>query len=495
MLAQTVMLQGTASHVGKSVLTAALCRALARRGYRVAPFKAQNMSLNSAVAADGGEIGRSQAFQAAACGVEPETAMNPVLLKPLGGHRCQVVVRGRPLYVAEGYGRPEHTAEAIRIAGEALEDLRRRFEVVVLEGMGSPAEINLRDRDGANMPIAALAEAPVLLVGDIERGGVFASLAGTLELLSPDDRDRVKGFLINKFHGDPTVLQPGLDYLSHRYGVPTLGVLPWLADLRVEEEDAVALSARNTKLHSGDALEVVVLRLPAVSNFTDFAPLEAEPGVCVRYVTRVEEWGNPALVILPGSRSVAADLYWLRERGLASRLTDHARAGGRIIGLCGGYQMLGRRLLDPEGIESAYPEMDGLGLLDAETTLAAEKTLDRVEGRCLLPGLEGLPVRGYEIHHGTTRRGRQTMPALTVTRSQKEGKISRPEGGVDPSGKVFGTYLHGFFDAPELRNTLLQHLGAGVSQEEAVQPVFDRLADWFEANTDFEAILRMATTG
>lgn len=473
------MIQGTASHVGKSVLTTALCRWLARAGYRVAPFKAQNMSLNSAVTADGGEIGRSQAFQAAACGIAPETAMNPVLFKPMSGNRCQVILKGQPYAVVEGRGDPDAPRRALEAASECLASLRRRFDIVVIEGMGSPAEINLRGRETANMPVAALANSPVLLVGDIERGGVFAALAGTLTLLEPEDRLRVRGLLINKFWGDPDVLAPGTAELERRYGVPTLGVLPWLRDLQIDEEDAVALSSAPATPSS--EIDVVVPRLPALSNFTDLHPLEREPGVRVRYVDAAEQWGNPALVVLPGSRSVAADLQWLRDRRLDAQITAHARAGGRLIGLCGGYQMLGRAIHDPYGVEGA-DTVPGLGLLDAETTFASEKTLARVSGTCSVPGLEGLAVEGYEIHHGVTS-GADQHPALRYA--------ERTDGAATADGRVFGCYLHGLFDLPAFRHALLRTLGWTAEAEANAPSVFDRLADWLEAHADTRALLNL----
>lgn len=471
------MIQGTASHAGKSLITTALCRWLARAGYRVAPFKAQNMSLNSAVAADGGEIGRSQAFQAEACGIPAETAMNPVLLKPMSGGRCQVVLNGRPFCIVEGQGDPDAPRRALDAAAESLASLRCRFEVVVIEGMGSPAEINLRGRETANMPVAALANSPVLLVGDIERGGVFASLAGTLELLEPEDRVRVRGLLINKFWGNPEILAPGTAELERRYAVPTLGVLPWLQNLQVDEEDAVSLSSPSPV--SNAQVDVVVPRLPGISNFTDLHPLEREPGVRVRYLERADPWGEPALVVLPGSRSVASDLQWLREQGLADRIMAHARGGGRVIGLCGGYQMLGREILDPHGVEG--PEsIQGLGLLELVTTYAPEKTLLRVGGTCIVPGLEGLPVEGYEIHHGVTTGG-TPFPALQFDH--------RSDGAASADGRIFGCYLHGLFDTAAFRHGLLRQLGWSPAAAAPSLPVFDRLADWLEEHVDTRRIL------
>lgn len=500
LLARTLMIQGTASHVGKSVLVTALCRCLARRGFRVTPFKAQNMSLNSAVTAEGGEIGRSQAVQAAACGVEPEVAMNPVLLKPMAGGRCQVIVRGRALCVAEGHGDPEHARRSLAVTAECLTDLRRRFDIVVIEGMGSPAEINLRELDAANMRVAELAEAPVLLAGDISRGGVFAALAGTMELLTPEERRRIRGFLINQFHGDPAVLRPGVEELRRRYGVPTLGVLPYLHDLDLDAEDGVSLDAAPTGVHGlgprgrpprSSPLSINVPLFPGIANFTDLGALEREPGVRVRYVASAREWGEPGLVVLPGSRSLAADMAWLRERGLAERVTAHARDGGWVVGLCGGYQMLGQAVLDPEGVESHEGEVSGLGLLDVVTTLAPEKQVARALGECLLPGLERLPVAGYEIHHGMTRRLGDARPALRVV-ERGGANVDAVDGAVDRRGRVFGTYLHGLFDTEEFRQALLRQLGCvDPFAEPSVDP-FDRLADWFEAHVQVEAILALA---
>ncbi|MBI3910080.1 MAG: cobyric acid synthase [Armatimonadetes bacterium] len=490
MRAQTLMVQGTASHVGKSVIVAALCRALARRGLRVAPFKAQNMSLNSAVTPDGGEIGRSQAFQAEACGILPEVAMNPILLKPMAGGRCQVVVRGQPYATVEGYGDARRASLALAVIAECLAELRSRFDIVLLEGMGSPAEINLRGRDLANMRTAALTGAPVLLVGDIERGGVFAALAGTMALLDPEDRRRVAGFLINKYHGDPAVLAPGIAALARRYATPTLGVLPYLPDLRVAEEDAVALDTVTSSRATG--IDIAVPRLPGIANFTDLMPLAAEPGVSVRYITSLAEWGSPALVILPGTRNTVADLAWLRECGLARRVLEHAAGGGWVVGLCGGYQMLGREIRDPHHVESARvpTQSGGLGLLDVATTFAEEKQLCQVRGISLTPGLEGLPVWGYEIHHGVTTLGPGARPAIRLT--ERWGvAVDETEGAVAAGGAVFGTYLHGIFDAPGFRQPFLRRLGWVGAGGAAPANVFDRLADWLEAHVEMDRLLAL----
>lgn len=482
------MLQGTASHVGKSVITAAVCRWLARQGYRVAPFKAQNMSLNSAVTADGGEIGRSQAVQAAACGVEPETAMNPVLLKPMAGGRCQVIVRGRPYRIVEGYGTREGAELALAVAAEALAELRSRFDFVILEGMGSPAEINLRDRDVANMRSAALAGAPVLLIGDIERGGVFASLAGTVELLPPEDRARLAGFLINKMHGDPAVLLPGLEELQSRYGIPTAGVLSWQPALHLPEEDAVALDTPAAGgVTAPGRLHLLVPRFPGISNFTDLDPFTAQPDIRVHYLRSLADWPEdpPAgaqLVLLPGSRSVVADLHWLRVNGLADRIQAHARSGGRVVGVCGGYQMLGRALRDPYQVESQDFEVPGLGLVDVVTTFAPEKRVARTAARCLVPGLEGATARGYEIHHGQTVRAAGVPPAFRLDTGEEEGAATA-------NGCIFGTYLHGLFTEGDLFARLLAHLRLAPPSPQA--DPFPALADWWEAHVDLALVRRL----
>lgn len=482
------MIQGTASHVGKSVIAAALCRSFYRRGLRVAPFKAQNMSLNSAVTLDGGEIGRSQAFQAEACGVEPEVAMNPILLKPMSGGRCQVILRGRPYAVVDGHAGAADRAVALEVIQQCLADLSSRFDVLVLEGMGSPAEINLRERDVANMQTAALAGAPVLLVGDIERGGVFAALAGTMELLGSQDRARVAGFLINKYHGDPSVLASGIAELERRYRCRTLAVLPFLPGLRVPEEDAVALDSRRRA--GTQPVDVVVPRLPGISNFTDLDSLATEPGVSVRYVTSPDEWDAPTLVVLPGSRSTVDDLAWLRRTGLAALVMGHAARGGWLIGLCGGFQMLGRAIHDPGHVESAVEATLGLGLLDVVTSFGPSKHVGRVRGTLCVPALAGLPVDGYEIHHGTTLLGPATLPAITV--GERQGaKVRQSDGAVDSGGRIFGTYFHGFFDSRSLRRRLVETLG-GTPATTDQPPVLDLLADWLEARVPMDELLQLA---
>src|SRR5688572_2632004 len=351
-LAPVLMVQGTASHTGKSTLVTALCRILRQDGYRVAPFKAQNMALNSFVAAEGGEIGRAQALQAEAAGLDPSIDMNPILLKPEADARSQVIVAGRSIGSMAAGEYQRRKLELWPTVTAALDRLRARYDVVVAEGAGSPAEINLQHADLANMRVARHAQAPVLLVGDIDRGGVFASLLGTLELLEPGDKSLVRGFAINKFRGDPAILAPGLDFLVERTGVPMLGVIPYIKDLDLPEEDSLAFDEVMQRTRASDAVEIAVIRLPRIANFDEFAPLAAEPAVHLRYVERADELGQPDFVIIPGTKTTVADLEWLRTSGLAEGLIRLVDRGTPIMGICGGYQMLGRTIRDPHGSES-----------------------------------------------------------------------------------------------------------------------------------------------
>ncbi len=506
MLGRTLMIQGTASHVGKSVLVAAFCRLFARRGYRVAPFKAQNMALNSYVTLDGREIGRSQAFQARAAGVEPLAEMNPVLLKPSSETGSQVVLLGEPV---KHMGVREYHAYqpiALETVAASLRFLRERFDLVVMEGAGSPAEINLRERDIANMKAAALGDAPVLLAGDIERGGVFASLYGTMALLTPEERARVKGILINKFRGDVTLLDSGLTFLERECKVPVLGVLPYLHRLIVEEEDSLGLDTRPSERSHGQVpvpasangsgssalADVVVVRLPHISNFTDFDALAAEPGLRVRYIEDPGQWGDPNFVILPGTKSTAVDLNWLRDQGLAVRIQMFAREGGRVLGICGGYQMLGQVILDPEGVESRQHRIPGLGLLDVKTRFQPRKELSRVQGVGCGGWLTDAALTGYEIHQGVTTRGSGAMPFVRLSR---RGGLpdATEDGALDPAGRIAGTYLHGLFDTPACRIALRGFLGlpSVIAPMVAAPDVFDRLADWLEQNLAMDQILQI----
>ncbi|MBX6378014.1 MAG: cobyric acid synthase [Clostridia bacterium] len=479
-MARALMVQGTASHVGKSVLTAALCRILRQDGWRVAPFKAQNMALNAAVTADGGEIGRAQALQAEAAGVEPVVAMNPVLLKPRGDMTVQVVLLGRPVadLTARQY-REEFLPRAFAAVRQAYARLAEAYDVIIIEGAGSPAEVNLRDGDIANMRVAALADAPVLLVADIDRGGVFASIVGTLALLPEEERRRVAGLVINKFRGDPTLFEPGRAFLERETGRPVLGVIPWF-DVGLDEEDSVALSERRggaavapavsgasmgssftAATTAGGDLDVAVIRLPRVSNFTDLDPLRAEAGVRVRWVDRPEVLGRPDVIILPGTKNAVDDLLYLRATGLAKAVVAAARAGRPVLGICGGYQILGRSLHDPEGLEGDQPRahLPGLGLLPVRTRYEPGKVTRRRRGVTLQgPGMAGataeLPVSGYEIHSGRVDR-EGGLPWLRLEDGQDGAEA---EGCLDAGGTVAGTLLHGLFDNDGFRRAWLAWL-------------------------------------
>ncbi len=455
--AKALMVLGTASHVGKSTLTAGFCRLLAEAGHAVAPFKAQNMALNSFVTLAGGEIGRAQVAQAEAAGIEPETDMNPILLKPMGGV-SQVIVNGAPIGVMSAR---EYYAEKDRLwplVTAAYDRLASRFDRIVLEGAGSPVEINLIEHDLTNLKMARHAGASVVLVADIERGGVFAQIVGTWELLNPSDRARVVGFVINKFRGDATLLDPGLIYLRERTGVPVLGVLPYQADLPLDQEDSLGIdetASPDDGEPGAQDLDVAVARLPGLSNFTDVRPLSRIPGVRLRYVEDGDDLGRPDLVILPGTKTTARDLAWVRAVGLADRLVHIAADpdGPVVLGICGGYQMLGQRIDDPLGVESDQSSMPGLALLDVATTFAATKERHRVAGSTIA---RGLPIAGYEIHMGTTERGRGVRPWLRLVR-QLDG-VARLDGAIGPTGRVFGTYVHGLFDSLPFCKDLVDRL-------------------------------------
>lgn len=494
------MVQGTSSHAGKSILVAALCRILARDGLRVAPFKAQNMSLNSYATPDGGEIGRSQAVQAAAAMVSPRVEMNPVLLKPEGERRSQVVVMGRPQAVASP--REYHRLQAAiwKQVTPALDRLRSEFDVVVIEGAGSPAEINLKRQDIVNMRVAIHARAPVVLVGDIDRGGVFAQLIGTMELLEPEERARVKGYVINKFRGDPSLLDPGLDFLTERTGVPVVGVLPYFSDIHIPEEDSLGL-APGAPADDETAVDVAVIRLPHIANFDDFDPLRHEPGVHLRYVNGAAEFGSPDLVVIPGSKTTISDLDWIRSEGIDGLILAARRSGTPVVGICAGYQMLGMRLLDPLRVESSRAEAPGLGLLPISTTFTGDKathqTFVRVVGdHGLLRGCRDTEAVGYEIHMGETTGQDVLRPFVIQTRSARP--VDLPEGALDEDGLTLGTYLHGLFQNRGLRRSVLECAAIrrglvlpGDGQQPEPDAEYDKLAGWARRHLDMGYIYRM----
>lgn len=513
---KVLMVQGTASDVGKSVIVTALCRIFTRDGFRTAPFKSQNMALNSYVTEDGLEIGRAQGIQAEACGIPATTDMNPVLLKPTGEMRSQVVVHGKPHahLSAAGY-REEFLPMAKPLVMEALGRLRHKYDIVVMEGAGSPAEINLKHRDIVNMNLAGWADAPVILVADIDRGGVFAFLVGTLELLEPEERARVKGFIINKFRGDPALLRPGLDWLEKRTGIPVLGVLPFIPDLDIEAEDSVVLDTYSSRPTAGRELDIAVIRYPRISNFTDFDILSSEPDVSLRYVQHADQLGTPDIVILPGSKDTIGDLEFLREQGLERAIREFldGRRNTRLVGICGGYQMLGRQLHDPEAVESVAPsEAAGLGWLPVETTFLPGKTTIRVSGSTL-PGItgfadpvgRGFPIGGYEIHAGRTEPARnvsdttesETVPVFLIR--EPDGS-DRFEGTARKDGRVFGTYLHGVFQNDAWRRAWLNAVRADkglpplespVAADSRKEAAFNRLADHVESHLDMRQIYSM----
>lgn len=478
-MADALMIQGTTSDAGKSTLVTGLCRILKRRGVRVAPFKPQNMALNSAVTVDGGEIGRAQAVQAMACGIEPHTDMNPVLLKPNSETGAQVVIQGRVLRDMNARQYHAYKPVAMKAVMESFERLRTKYDVVLVEGAGSPAEINLREGDIANMGFAEAADIPVALVADIDRGGVFAHIVGTLALLSASERERLKGFVINRFRGDIALLQPGVDWLQKHTGLPVFGVLPYLTGLHIEAEDSLSAPANRG---GGELFHVVVPALPRLSNHTDFDALRLHPQVEVIFVRTGEPVPPCDLIILPGSKNVRSDLAWLRDGGWDKAIARHLRYGGKVIGLCGGFQMLGTSVSDPHGIESDPGTSPGLGLLDIDTTLEAVKTLERAEG--ILVGANA-KVSGYEIHMGVSRGPGLVRPAVRLN--------DRNDGAVSEDGQVLGTYLHGVFDEADACAGLLAW--AGLQEPAAVdyialrQREIDRLADSIEQNLDTHRML------
>ena len=496
-LAKVIMVQGTSSHAGKSILATALCRIFTQDGYQVAPFKAQNMSLNSFVTPDGGEIGRSQAVQAAAAMVAPRVEMNPVLLKPEAEARSQVVVMGRPQArksAREYYELKQQLWPAIT---SALDSLRRDFDVVVIEGAGSPAEINLKQHDIVNMRVARHADSPVLLVGDIDRGGVFAQIVGTMVLLEPEERELVTGYVINKFRGDPSLLTSGLHLLEEHTGAPAIGVLPYYFDIHVPEEDSLGLQPDS--LSDQDTLvDVAVMRLPHIANFDDFDPLRYERGVRVRFVRAIDDFGKPDLIVIPGSKTTVDDLDWLRRQGLADKITAAREVGTPVIGICAGFQMLGRQLRDPDGVESDRRVTSGLDLLPTSTTFHSEKVTHQVsarvtDGRGLLGGCRGTPLAGYEIHMGLATDETPTSPFAIESRSGLA--TNSPDGALDDEGMTLGTYMHGLFHNRDVRRSMLEFVASrkGVTLTWANEDVdlneeYDKLAALVRAHLDMDHI-------
>lgn len=488
------MIQGTASNAGKSLLCAGLCRIFAQDGYRVAPFKSQNMALNSAITAQGLEMGRAQVVQAQAAGVEPTADMNPILLKPTSNVGSQVIVCGVPRGTMNAREYYQYKKNLIPDMMAAYRRLDEAYDIIVIEGAGSPAEINLKADDFVNMGMARLANAPVLLCGDIDRGGVFASLYGTVKLLEPWEQDKIRGLIINKFRGDVEILRPGLGQLEELTGKPVLGVVPML-DVDIDDEDS--LSARLEGAEKVGLLDIAVVRLPRLSNFTDFNPLERMEQVRLRYVRDPHDLGSPDLVILPGTKNTMEDLRWLRESGMEAKILKHANGGGAVLGICGGYQMLGAEVRDPEGVEGGG-RLRGLGLLPHSTVFLGEKTRTQVEGRFreatgIFAGLRGVPFEGYEIHMGATEQ--VSPPVLSM-----EDQTGREKTDGQCRGNVLGCYVHGLFDRGEtaaaLVNCLLEARGltpeaAALDREDYARQQYDKLAQGLRAALDMDAIYRI----
>lgn len=463
--ARALMVLGTSSHVGKSLLTAALCRIFAQRGYRVAPFKSQNMSLNSAATIEGLEIGRAQALQAEAAGIPASVHMNPVLIKPTGDAASQIIVRGKIWGKLSASEYHQHRViELLPIVQESFETLASANDLVILEGAGSPAEINLKANDIVNMRMAVMADAACILVGDIDRGGVFASLLGTLELLEPEERNRIRGFVINKFRGDTQLLLPGVQMIESRLGIPCLGVIPFIPDLKLEEEDSVALEAIRpprwgSDIRSTHELRIAVVCLPSFSNFTDFDSLQAESSVSLAFCRTPEELQHADVLILPGSKQTVEDLRWLRETNIADAVRQHASSGGLIVGICGGMQMLGWEIIDPQGMESGGRE-EGMAILPIKTTLLADKVTVTASGNLVHSNLFGqeiasIAIQGYEIHIGETTYLPGAEPFAGIRRSSDSDTVFA-DGCVSADNRAFGTYLHGIFDEDSFRHEFLR---------------------------------------
>jgi len=479
---KTLMIQGTTSDAGKSTLVAGLCRVLYRKGVKVAPFKPQNMALNSAVTVDGGEIGRAQAVQAQACGLMPHTDMNPVLLKPNSDTGCQVIIQGKVVCNLEATGYHAYKPTAMRAVLDSYSRLSHQYEAIVVEGAGSPAEINLREGDIANMGFAEAVDCPVILIADIDRGGVFAHIVGTLALLSESERARIVGFVINRFRGDIALLQSGLDWLEAETGKPVIGVIPYLHDLHIEAEDAVPSTASSQGKSVENKLRIIVPILPHISNHTDFDALRLHPQVDFQFVKINESIPAADLIILPGSKNVRGDLEHLRSNGWEQALTKHLRYGGKILGICGGFQMLGTHMHDPNAIEGAAGSSAGLGWLEMETTLTPEKRLAQISGKLSFADAN---VTGYEIHMGVSTGIALNRPALLLN--------GQPEGAISHDSQIAGTYLHGLFDHAEACEAWLAW--AGLKQidlqfdyEQVREAGLERLADCLEQYLDWDKL-------
>jgi len=492
---KTLAVCGTGSGVGKSILVSAFCRIFLQEGYKVCPFKAQNMALNSFVTRESGEIGRAQAVQAFACRIEPEVDMNPVLIKPVADTSAQVIVRGRPVSNMDAREYIKYKERLVGIVRESFGRLSRGFEVAVLEGAGSPAEINLKAHDIVNMKMAEYADAPVILVGDIDKGGVFAWIIGTLDLLNKRERKRVKGIIINKFRGDIKLLKPGINFLEKKTGIKVLGVIPYFKDILIPEEDAVFLRQRSG-LKKSRLINISVIKFPHISNFTDFDALEKEPDVNLNYVTNSGDLNNPDVIILPGTKNTLGDLDYLNKSGLSGKIKTIIKNNKKAVlaGICGGFQILGERIRDNCEIESEKKEMPGLGLLPIATEFAKEKVLSQVKAREIVSGIE---VSGYEIHHGRTYGLKDYRAAFKVI--ERQGiRSGGDDGAFAEKGRIWGTYIHGVFDAEKFRRNFLNSIRLRKGWKELplsgnfnLDEELNKLAQVVRENTDIGYLLRI----
>ncbi len=493
MPAKLIMIQGTSSHAGKSLVVTALCRVLKDMGFKVAPFKAQNMALNSGVTPDGLEMGRAQILQAEAAGIEPRVEMNPILLKPSSDVGAQVVVMGRPVGNMTALSYYARKKELIKLVVDCFNRLRSEFDIVVIEGAGSPAEINLKDKDIVNMGLAKRVKSPVLIVGDIDRGGVFASFYGTYHLLDDEERSLVKGFIINKFRGDRSLLEDGLKALEDMTGIPTVGVIPFMRDLILDDEDGVSLEGVR-RPRQGE-IKIKVVKLPRISNFTDFHPLELTDGVSLEYVEDPMDLMDADVAIVPGSKNTIQDLRFMKKLGFDLAIRLLSMQGRVVMGICGGYQMLGECILDPYGVEGGGEE-EGLSLIPSRTVMSKDKTLSRVSGEGVLPGHPR--VHGYEIHMGVTFIS-EAKPMVRVT--WKNGaSVQQLDGFADTEKRVFGTYIHGIFDSADFRRSFLRWVSGevveGIEDYSSIRERMIRLlADTFRESVDMDAIMRIIEGG
>lgn len=505
MRAKSIMVQGTASSVGKSIITAGLCRLFKQDGHEVAPFKSQNMALNSFITRDGKEMGRAQVVQAEAAGKEPSVEMNPILLKPTTDKKAQVIIKGEVYKNMSAVEYHNFKPELAQMVKEIYDGLAEKNDIVIIEGAGSPAEINLRDKDIVNMGMAEISDSPVILVGDIDKGGVFASLAGTMLLLTEEEKARVKGVIINKFRGDIEILKPGLKMLEDIIKIPVIGVLPY-TKLNIEDEDSLAEKFMSRRCITKGEIDVVVIKLPHISNFTDFNALENIKGVKIRFVQNSYEIGEPDLIILPGSKNTIEDMIFVRSSGMEDEIKKLHRGGVVVFGICGGFQMLGMDIEDPYRTESNLLQIEGMGLLNTKTVFQQKKVTTQVKGVIsddtgMLQGLKSIKIEGYEIHMGTTDYGKGCFPYITINKVLEQEETS--VGGIrNEEGNVFGTYIHGIFDNMQFTAGFINNLRKKKGLEELTQDnsvdfkefkdnQYNKLADMLRANLDMDMIYKI----